>query len=224
MHPTTTPQKSAPATPRAKHIRKAPKSAKISINVAEELLIRTKVLEGLANLQDCLKGLAAQYIHHTNTVLGDHAGALDAVAAMAKFSENTAAGLGSGVGASAQRAASPARSTVEDGKKPERKKRQHDPDAPKRPLTPFFLYMQTARPIIAGDLGPEVAKGAVSNEGTLRWANMDQESKLVCVLPFLHLESTANCSSSGPLLTRRIFVCITLACTTTNKDSRRRRT
>lgn len=188
MDPTTTPPKFAPAISRAKHLRKPAKSAKIRINVAEELLTGTKVLEGLANLQDCLKGLAAQYIHHTNTVLGDHSGALDAVAAMAKITGDTAAVLGSGVGGSAQRAASPARSVVEDGKKPERKKRQHDPDAPKRPLTPFFLYMQTARPIIAGDLGPEVAKGAVSNEGTHRWANMDKESKLVRTLPHLHLE------------------------------------
>jgi len=69
------------------------------------------------------------------------------------------------------RAASPAKSPSGDNKK-EKKKRVHDPNAPKRPLTPYFLYMQTARPIIAGDLGPEVAKGAVSAEGVRRWNAM----------------------------------------------------
>lgn len=37
--------------------------------------------------------------------------------------------------------------------------------------------MQTARPIIAGDLGPEVAKGAVSNEGVRRWRDMEDYDK-----------------------------------------------
>ncbi|EDO03302.1 hypothetical protein SS1G_05783 [Sclerotinia sclerotiorum 1980 UF-70] len=58
----------------------------------------------------------------------------------------------------------------------ERKKRQHDPNAPKRPLTPFFLYMQTARPIIAKDLG-DVPKGEVSSEGTKRWTDMAPKDK-----------------------------------------------
>ena len=37
--------------------------------------------------------------------------------------------------------------------------------------------MQTARPIIAGDLGPDVAKGAVSNEGVRRWRDMEDYDK-----------------------------------------------
>lgn len=63
--------------------------------------------------------------------------------------------------------------------KKERKKRQHDPNAPKRPLTPYFLYMQTARPIIAVDLGDGVPKGAVQEEGQRRWASMSVQEKLV---------------------------------------------
>ena len=42
--------------------------------------------------------------------------------------------------------------------KKSKKKRTHDPNAPKRPLTPYFLYMQTARPIIANDLGENAPK------------------------------------------------------------------
>lgn len=63
--------------------------------------------------------------------------------------------------------------------KKERKKRSHDPNAPKRPLTPYFLYMQTARPIIAKDLGDEAPKGAVQEEGQRRWAAMSPNDKVV---------------------------------------------
>lgn len=62
--------------------------------------------------------------------------------------------------------------------KKERKKRTHDPNAPKRPLTPYFLYMQTARPIIANDLGDQVPKGAVQDEGQRRWSVMTPAEKL----------------------------------------------
>ncbi|OTA98897.1 hypothetical protein M426DRAFT_325604 [Hypoxylon sp. CI-4A] len=61
--------------------------------------------------------------------------------------------------------------------KKERKKRTHDPNAPKRPLTPYFLYMQTARPIIANDLGQDAPKGAVQEEGQRRWASMTPSEK-----------------------------------------------
>jgi hypothetical protein len=61
--------------------------------------------------------------------------------------------------------------------KKERKKRSHDPNAPKRPLTPYFLYMQTARPIIASDLGEDAPKGAVQEEGQRRWAVMGAAEK-----------------------------------------------
>lgn len=73
-------------------------------------------------------------------------------------------------------------STDAGSEKKERKKRHHDPNAPKRPLTPFFLYMQTARPIIAKDLGADVPKGAVGLEGQRRWQTMNEEDKQVCVL------------------------------------------
>lgn len=64
-----------------------------------------------------------------------------------------------------------------EGEKKERKKRTHDPNAPKRPLTPYFLYMQTARPIIASDLGETAPKRAVQEEGQRRWAVMGPSEK-----------------------------------------------
>ena len=43
--------------------------------------------------------------------------------------------------------------------------------------------MQTARPIIAEDLGPDVAKGAVSTEGVRRWNAMAAQDKQVKASP-----------------------------------------
>jgi hypothetical protein len=62
--------------------------------------------------------------------------------------------------------------------KKERKKRVHDQNAPKRPLTPYFLYMQHARSVIAGDLGEDAPKGAVQTEGQRRWSQMSEAEKL----------------------------------------------
>lgn len=63
--------------------------------------------------------------------------------------------------------------------KKERKKRTLDPNAPRRPLTAYFLYMQTARPIIAADLGTTAPKKAVQEEGQRRWATMSLSEKHV---------------------------------------------
>ena len=133
----------------------------------------SKVVTGLATLQDAIQTLSSAYIKHTNAVLGEHGAGLDVEAALSRIGDNLLDGsLGD-----LHRATSPLKSAADDKK--ERKKRQHDPNAPKRPLTPFFLYMQTARPIIATDLGSDFAKGAVSAEGTRRWGTMSQEDKQV---------------------------------------------
>jgi hypothetical protein len=143
----------------------------------QQTLIWAKVVDGLATLQAAIQTLSTAYIKHTNAVLGEHGAALDVDSVAAKLGENPLFKLGE----PSNRAPSPAKSVVADAPadKKERKKRQHDPNAPKRPLTPFFLYMQTARPIIAADLGADVAKGAVSQEGTRRWGTMAEEDKKV---------------------------------------------
>jgi hypothetical protein len=147
----------------------------------QQTLIWDKVVTGLATLQDAIQTLSSAYIKHTNAILGDHAGQAEIDSSLSKLGDNPAL-LGD-----LQRAPSPAAkvtaASAESGAdKKERKKRMHDPNAPKRPLTPFFLYMQTARPIISNDLGPDFAKGAVSSEGTRRWGTMDADDKQVCLL------------------------------------------
>lgn len=146
--------------------------------LAEQSLILGKVVTGLATLQDAIQTLSSAYIKHTNAILGDHAGQAEIDSSLSKLGDNPAL-LGD-----LQRAPSPAaklQAAAVDpaADKKERKKRLHDPNAPKRPLTPFFLYMQTARPIISNDLGPDFAKGAVSTEGTRRWGTMEADDKQV---------------------------------------------
>lgn len=153
----------------------APKRQRLNLSrhyLPEQELMWSKVVTGLATLQDAIQTLSSAYIKHTNAVLGEHGAGLDVEAALSRIGDNLLDGsLGDLHGAS------PDKSAADDKK--ERKKRQHDPNAPKRPLTPFFLYMQTARPIIAADLGSDFAKGAVSAEGTRRWSTMSAEDKLV---------------------------------------------
>ena len=85
------------------------------------------------------------------------------------------------------RTTSPAKSVGGgDAKEKKKKKHAHDPNAPKRPLTPYFLYMQTARPIIAEDLGPDVAKGTVSTEGMWHWNAMATQDKQVKASPLFN--------------------------------------
>lgn len=106
------------------------------------------------------------YLRQTNLLLGEGTNLGDApdLAAI----DNAFSGF-------MHNAAPPPVPAVEEKK--ERKKRTHDPNAPKRPLTPYFLYMQTARPIIANDLGETAPKGAVQEEGQRRWGIMGADEK-----------------------------------------------
>lgn len=115
----------------------------------------------LTTILELLRSFTQDYIRQTNLLLG----------------EPTAEGQGDLLSSFETAAASlmmpvAAELAVPAEEKKERKKRTHDPNAPKRPLTPYFLYMQHARSIIANDLGAEAPKGAVQEEGQRRWAHM----------------------------------------------------
>lgn len=60
----------------------------------------------------------------------------------------------------------------EDGKR--RRKRNvkpKDPNAPKKPATPFLLFCQTGRETVKTDLGPEATYAEVQEELKRRWEN-----------------------------------------------------
>ncbi|KAF5005084.1 hypothetical protein FDECE_8446 [Fusarium decemcellulare] len=130
------------------------------------LRVRDSAVGRLATILDLLRSFTADYVRQTNLLLGEPTaeGSQDNI--LANFEHVT------------QQLIMPAPELappVEEKK--ERKKRTIDPNAPKRPLTPYFLYMQHARSIIANDLGAEAPKGAVQEEGQRRWAHMGPHEK-----------------------------------------------
>ncbi|OAA62668.1 hmg box protein [Niveomyces insectorum RCEF 264] len=141
------------------------------IDVDNFVRVRDSVYARLSTIQDMLRTFSTDYLRQTNLLLGEGT-SIDPAADLLSF-EN-AAGLFPQPGAVLPPVAAAAPAVEE---KKERKKRTHDPNAPKRPLTPYFLYMQTARPIIANDLGNGAPKGAVQEEGQRRWSTMSAHDK-----------------------------------------------
>lgn len=143
------------------------------------ILIRAQVYHRLATIQEFIRSTNTDFLRQTNLLIGepleDDAGLADIADLFTSQSLPQVTGIPN---------PAPAPVPVVEEKK-ERKKRQHDPNAPKRPLTPYFLYMQTARPIIAADLGDSVPKGAVQDEGQRRWGSMSAQEKLVSSQPSL---------------------------------------
>jgi hypothetical protein len=140
------------------------------------LRVRDSAVGRLSTILELLRSFTADYVRQTNLLLGESSDG--AQGDLLSSFENAAAQLMMPVPEMAP--------AVEEKK--ERKKRTHDPNAPKRPLTPYFLYMQHARSIIANDLGADAPKGAVQGEGQRRWAQMTPTEKLV---------STAQCLPAG---------------------------
>jgi hypothetical protein len=128
---------------------------------------------GLATIQSAFQELSRAYIAHTNTILAGGTVSSQELLVLSNPFARDAFTLQSALSPSAGGVLSDA------GGPPKRSKRVHDPNAPKRPLTPFFLYMQSARSVIAEDLGGDVSKGAVSAEGIRRWASMPEAQKQV---------------------------------------------
>ncbi|KAJ4137455.1 high mobility group protein [Fusarium equiseti] len=131
------------------------------------LRVRDSAVGRLTTILELLRSFTADYVRQTNLLLG----------------EPTAEGSQDNLLANFEQAAQqlisiqPAELAPPVEEKKERKKRTIDPNAPKRPLTPYFLYMQHARSIIANDLGTEAPKGAVQEEGQRRWAHMGPHEK-----------------------------------------------
>ncbi|KAF7116997.1 hypothetical protein CNMCM5793_005644 [Aspergillus hiratsukae] len=142
----------------------------VTVNVEDFTRTRESVLVCLSNLQAAVSDLTRAYITHTNTVLHPslsdlgHAGNITAA-----LLENGVLGL---------RSSSPGAKS-EAGDKKKRKRAPPDPNAPKRALTPYFLYMQHNRPLIAQEMGPSARPKDVSDEGTRRWSEMPDSQKEV---------------------------------------------
>ncbi|EGS18040.1 putative high mobility group protein [Thermochaetoides thermophila DSM 1495] len=156
------PQQPMAVAPQALNLKQTP-----VIDVAQFIRVRDSVYQRLQTIQDLIRSFSQDYLRQTNLLIGEgttieNGNELDRIASSIT---------------NLMPAVVPQPQPVVEEKK-ERKKRQHDPNAPKRPLTPYFLYMQTARPIIAADLGENCPKGAVQDEGQRRWSVMSPQEKL----------------------------------------------
>ncbi|RJE18067.1 HMG box protein [Aspergillus sclerotialis] len=144
------------------------KDETVSVNVDEFTKTRDSVLLSLAQLQSAVSDLSRAYINHTNTVLKRDQPGFD-ISRLTSITntlyESGLLGDGPAPGAG--------------GDKRKRKRAPHDPNAPKRALTPFFLYMQHERPNIAKELGPSARPKDVSDEGTARWQRLSEGQKEV---------------------------------------------
>lgn len=175
-----------------------------------------QVYARLSTIQDLLKTFSTDYLRQTNLLLGEGT-SLDAGGELINF--DNVVSLLPPVGSILPPISIAALPAAEEKK--ERKKRTHDPNAPKRPLTPYFLYMQTARPIIANDLGPDAPKGAVQEEGQRRWSTMNAHDKGVsCYLQRPSLSSLSDIyltsSRAGTAPTNTTCASTTLVCTRTS--------
>lgn len=135
------------------------------------LIITPQVVTGLSTLQSAVQDLSRAYIAHTNTVIGKAPGSSLELLSLTNP-------LGSDNVFFGGRTATPGPTLdVTEGKK--RKRAPHDKNAPKRPVTPYFLYMQTARSLIAGEMEPSHSAKEVADEGTRRWNDMPPEEREV---------------------------------------------
>lgn len=118
--------------------------------------------------------MSRAYINHSNTVLGRKPedfdlGIINSGITNALYQNGLLT-----------RPSSPGAKSEAGGDKKKRK-RNHDPNAPKRALTPYFLYMQHNRPQIQKELGDDNVKPKdVAEEGTRRWGSMTDVEKAVC--------------------------------------------
>lgn len=149
-----------------------PVDGHVSVNVSDFQRTRDSVIVALATLQSSVQELSRAYINHANTVLAPgKVGALDANLTNVL----TDSGLLTGQPA----VPLPQIENAEEGGKKKRKRAPHDPNAPKRALTPYFLYMQHARAQIHKELGDQARPKEVADEGTRRWGIMSQAEKSV---------------------------------------------
>lgn len=132
----------------------------------------SQVVLRLLGLQTYIAELSTAYIEHANNVIAGQSATIDLPAVPAHL-----------VGAVDITGVVPQSPGAKSEAGPKKRKRAPaDPNAPKRALTPYFLYMQHNRSKISGDLGENARPKEVADEGTRRWQSMPDEEKEVCRL------------------------------------------
>lgn len=132
-------------------------------------------MTGLTTLTSGIHVLITAYINHSNQLLsGQGVEGFDTADINKLFSTGGIPPLGT-TGAAA--ALAPLKK-----EKKKRVKKEKDPDAPKRPLTAFFLFSTNARDLVKRE-NPESTPVEVNNEILRRWNQMDEPEKQVSCRP-----------------------------------------
>ncbi|KAF2223475.1 hypothetical protein BDZ85DRAFT_281405 [Elsinoe ampelina] len=158
-----------------------PSTKTIVVDEAEFVRTRDAVITSWTRLHGALQSAIQAYIDHSNAVLGGEK-ALDQsglnLLMNAAVAPVTAADT---VVPTTEAVPREIKFEGDDGekKKRTRAKAPKDPNAPKRPLTAYLLYLEEMRPIIQNDLGPGQRRGDISSEGTRRWHELSDAAKQV---------------------------------------------
>lgn len=128
-------------------------------------LIVSQVLLRLMGVQTYIAELSKAYIEHINNVINGESATIDLPPVPDHLIGQVEHGL------------HPQSPGADAGGQKKRKRGRVDPNAPKRALTPYFLYMQHNRPRISADLGENARPKEVADEGTRRWQTMPDEEK-----------------------------------------------
>jgi transcriptional regulator HMO1 len=150
----------------------------------------SNVQKGLAHVQNGLNDLMTAYIKHTASVLAGEDGTLEGLELPSDVADTANSAMAAATfainNAVAHANATPANAPdAGKGKKRKREKKEKDPNAPKRPLTAAFLFIQAARPVVKRDLEAELKPGeklepnAVNMEVNKRWNEMPETEKEV---------------------------------------------
>jgi hypothetical protein len=127
------------------------------------------VVTGLTTLTGAINTLITAYIGHTNQLLNGGTAAAEGLDTSAVSAFLNSAGLG----------AQPNTGVPIKKEKKKRVKKEKDPNAPKRPLTAFFLFSTNARELVKADLGSAGTPVLVNDEILRRWKAMDEAGKKV---------------------------------------------
>lgn len=141
----------------------------------------------LMDLQSYVADLSKAYLEHANNVINGGPATIDIPpmhAGVGGLNLPLRAG-GPGV-------------KFEAGEK-KRKRAPPDPNAPKRALTPYFLFMQHNRAKIAADLGAKAKPKDVADEGTKRWQEMSSLEKEVHLIPSVFFIVANACTNTGAI-------------------------
>jgi hypothetical protein len=141
-----------------------------------------QLVSGLSNISNALNEFVRSYVQHTNKWVGTEASLATGVelAGMANLFNSSTAGATAPLTAAINAAVEGA--VDKKGKKEKKPRKQKDPNAPKRPLTAYFLYTMSARPIVKQDFednGTVATAQDISNEILKRWNEMTEEEKNV---------------------------------------------